>query len=129
MFVRKSFTSFASFYKEGVKYLNEKTDHDLFNSEWRIRTKIEAINWLSMRSGMWQTILTISAHDFELSDSIDKLIINKIEQRLEEKAEVLRSAFNNYFFNYELIPLRRSKLISGMVCEILKTKDFPLNSF
>jgi len=116
--------SFASFYKDGVKFLNEQTEEDLFNSRFRVQTKIEALNWLSMRSGMWQTVLTISAHEYELCDSIDKVIVSTLEGRLEEKAEILRSAFNMNFFNYELVRLRGSKLVSGILCEILKTKDY-----
>ncbi len=116
--------SFAAFYKDGAKYLNQKTEDNLFNTRFRIQTKIEALNWLSMRSGMWQTILTMSVHEYELTDSISKSEIAKLAEKLEEKAEVLRSAFNMNFFNFELIRLRRSKLISGVLCEILKTKDY-----
>lgn len=119
--------SFASFYKDGVKYLNKKTDYDLFNSKWRIQTKIDALNWLSIRSGMWQTILTISVHEYEFMDALDKKSVAQIEERLENKAEVLLSAFNMNFFNYELVRLRRSKLISGLLCEILKNKDYTFN--
>jgi len=116
--------SFASFYKDGAKYLNAKTDEDLFNSPFRIQTKIEALNWLSMRSGMWQTILTISVHEYELCDSLNNKSITTLEERLEQKAEILRSAFNMNFFNYELVRLRGSKLISGILCEVLKNKDY-----
>ncbi len=119
--------SFASFYRDGVKYLNKKTDYDLFNSKWRIQTKIDALNWLSMRSGMWQTVLTISVHEYEFMDTLDKRNIAQIEERLESKAEILRSAFNMNFFNYELVGLRRSKLVSGVLCEILKNKDYSFN--
>jgi len=116
--------SFASFYKDGMKFLNAQTEEDLFHSPFRIQTKVDALNWLSMRSGMWQTILTISAHEFELCDSVDKRIITVLEERLEKKAEILRSAFNMNFFNYELVHLRRNRLLSGVLCEILKTKDY-----
>ncbi|MHA1987198.1 MAG: hypothetical protein ACW98D_11205, partial [Promethearchaeota archaeon] len=115
--------SFASFYKDGMKFLNARTEEDLFHSDFRIQTKVDALNWLSMRSGMWQTVLTISAHEFELCDSLDKGIISILEGRLEEKAEILRSAFNMNFFNYELVPLRKNRLLSGVLYEILKTKD------
>ncbi len=116
--------SFASFYKEGSKYLNKTTDYDLFNSDWRIQTKIQALNWLSMRSGMWQTILTLSVHEYEFVDSLNKRTIKKFQEQLEDKAEILYSAFNMNFFNFELVRLRGNRLVSGILCEILKTKDY-----
>jgi hypothetical protein len=118
---------FASFYKDGEKYLNKHTEFELFNSKFRIQTKIEALNWLSMRSGMWQTFLTLSVHEYEFIDTLNKLTISKLEERLENKAEILRSAFNMNFFNYELVRLRRGKLVSGITYEILKNADYSFN--
>ncbi len=119
--------SFASFYKKGEKYLNQNTDFELFNSKWRIKTKIDALNWLAMRSGMWKTILTISVHEYEITEELNKGNITTIEERLEQRAEVLRSAFNMNFFNYELVRLRGRKLISGMRCEIVKNCEYSYN--
>ncbi|MHA2266797.1 MAG: hypothetical protein ACXAB8_03290 [Promethearchaeota archaeon] len=119
--------SFASFYKEGVKYLNKTTEYELFESKWRIQTKIDALNWLAMRSGMWKTMLTLSVHEFEISDIINSQSMITLTERLEQKAEILRSAFNMNFFNYELTPLSKRKLISGIRCEVLKNNQFSFN--
>ncbi|MHA2280743.1 MAG: hypothetical protein ACXAC5_07815 [Promethearchaeota archaeon] len=119
--------SFALFYKEGENYLNKKTENVLFNSDWRIQTKIDALNWLAMRSGIWRTMLTISVHEYEITDTIDNVTIMTIEDRLEQKAEVLRSAFNMNFFNFELVGLRKGKLVSGMRCEIMKNNEYSFN--
>ncbi|MFW9823118.1 MAG: hypothetical protein ACFFE4_09295, partial [Candidatus Thorarchaeota archaeon] len=116
--------TFAMFYKESLKFLTEKTHEKLFKSNWRIQTKIDALRWLSRRSGIWQTFLTISIHEYYLCDSLTKSSINKLEQKLQEKSDNLQSAFNMNFFNYELIRLRKDKLLSGMICELMKSKDY-----
>ncbi|MFX1524009.1 MAG: hypothetical protein ACFFCC_10915 [Promethearchaeota archaeon] len=116
--------TFAMFYKKGLKYLNEKTHDKLFKSDWRIQTKLDALKWLSRRSGMWQTLLTMSTHEYHLCDSLTKSNITVMEQKLQEKSDVVQSAFNMNFFNYELIKLRKNKLLTGLICELMKSKDY-----
>ncbi|MHA2131220.1 MAG: hypothetical protein ACW99L_14740, partial [Promethearchaeota archaeon] len=115
---------YSVFYKEGLKYLTQKAEGNLLKSQWRVRTQIDGIKWLAKRSGMWKTFLTISAHEFDIVDEITYSAIHIIEERLEQKAQALNNAFNEYFFNYELNRLCKKKLVSGVQCEILKHTNF-----
>ncbi|MHA2390622.1 MAG: hypothetical protein ACXAEX_01530 [Promethearchaeota archaeon] len=118
--------SYEKFYKKGVSFLEPKTRWRLLSSEWRVQTKIDEINWLSMRSGIWNTILNLSASEFEFTGSLSREKILTIEERLEIKAQLLLNTFNINFFNYELVQLKNKMLISGLLCEILKTNMYNL---
>ena len=117
---------FPIFYDEGLDFLTRKTINDLLNSPWRVQTTIDEINWLAIRAGVWRTMLNISAIEFKQIDSLDKNTILNLEEQLVIKAEILQSAFNSTFFNYRLVQLRREKLVTGVMCEILKNNEFTL---
>jgi hypothetical protein len=119
--------SYQTFYKKGLEYLNEKTRHSLLESQWRVQSRIDEINWLSMRSGIWKTILTISATEFEAVESLTRDTIETLEERLTLKSQILYNAFTINFFNYKLIQLQREKLVSGLICELVKTPMFSLH--
>ena len=112
--------SYESFYKKGLDYLNEKTRYSVLDSNWRVRNKIDEINWLAMRSGIWKTILTLSASEHEKMESLTQEAILGLEERLTLKSQILYNAFNLNFLNYRLIQLRRSSLASGLRCELVK---------
>ena len=112
--------SYESFYKKGLDYLNEKNRYSVLDSNWRVQNKIDEVNWLAMRSGIWKTIFTISASEFEAVESLSRDAIESLEERLVLKSQILYNAFNINFFNYKLIQLHRGKLISGLQCELVK---------
>lgn len=112
--------SYESFYKKGLDYLNEKSRYAVLKSNWRVQTKLDEINWLAMRAGIWKTIFTLSASEHEKIDSLTQEAILNLEDRLVLKSQILYNAFNINFFNYKLIQLNRGKLISGLRCELLK---------
>ncbi|MFX1279976.1 MAG: hypothetical protein ACFFA3_11205 [Promethearchaeota archaeon] len=113
--------SYETFYKKGLDYLNEKTRYSILGSNWRLETKLDEINWMAMRSGIWKTILTISTSEFELIDDLSRENILNLEDRLALKSQILYNTFNINFFNYKLIQLQRAPLRSGLMCELLKT--------
>lgn len=98
----------------------------MLDSNWRVRNKIDEINWLGMRSGIWKTILTLSASEHEKIESLTQEAILGLEERLALKSQILYNAFNINFLNYRLIQLRRSNLISGLRCELVKNPSVSL---
>ncbi|MFW9866145.1 MAG: hypothetical protein ACFFEN_08620 [Candidatus Thorarchaeota archaeon] len=118
---------YRTFCKEGLDYLTEKSKSGLLKSPWRVQTKLDEINWLAMRSGIWKTMLIISTYDFEITDSLTKESFLTLEERLTLKTQLLFNAFNINFLNYELIQLSKRKLISGIQCEIFKNNVFNRN--
>ncbi|KKL59260.1 hypothetical protein LCGC14_2217130, partial [marine sediment metagenome] len=118
--------TFSTFYKEGLEFMTEKAKYNLLRSHWRVQTTLDGINWLAMRSGVWRTMLNISAIEFARTQSLDKQDILRLEERLTSKAEILHSSFNMNFFNYGLVQLRKERLIMGVMCEILKNNEFTL---
>ncbi|MFX1428299.1 MAG: hypothetical protein ACFFBE_17730, partial [Promethearchaeota archaeon] len=116
--------SFEVFYKKYFPYLNQKTQYNLFHSRWRVQTKIDGINWMAMRSGIWQTFLTLSTYEFEYIESLSKAAIMNFENRLQTKARKLYDTFNVNFFNFDLVQLRSRKLMAGMISNLIKNKDF-----
>jgi hypothetical protein len=116
--------SFEMFYKKYFPYLTLKTRRSLSQSRWKIETKIDEINWLAMRSGIWKTFLILSAYDFEYIDTLSKLAIINFEEKLCLKAQQLYNAFNVNYFNFDLIQLRNRALFSGLISTMVKNKNF-----
>ncbi|MFW9873995.1 MAG: hypothetical protein ACFFG0_12885, partial [Candidatus Thorarchaeota archaeon] len=116
--------SFDTFYKKYLNYLNLKTFQSLLLSDWRVQTTLDGINWLAIRSGIWQTILTISVCEFHYSETSSREAITQLEEKLHLKALKLFTAFNTHFFNCDLVQLKRRTLHSGIIASIVKNKDF-----
>ncbi|MFX1290974.1 MAG: hypothetical protein ACFFAG_08455 [Promethearchaeota archaeon] len=116
--------SFEVFYKKYLDYLNLKTFRNLLVSDWRVRTKLDGINWLGMRSGIWQTILTLSVCEFTYIESLSGEVIEDLEEQLHIKSLKLYNAFNTHFFNCDVVQLRRQVLLSGVISSVVKNKDF-----
>lgn len=119
--------SFEVFYKKYLDYLNLNTHRSLLLSDWRVQTKLDGINWLAMRSGMWQTFLTLSACEFKYIETLSREVIENLEEQLHSKALKLYNAFNTHFFNCDLVQLRRRVLLSGIISTLIKNKDFTIN--
>ncbi|MFX1345778.1 MAG: hypothetical protein ACFFAI_11775, partial [Promethearchaeota archaeon] len=119
--------SFETFYKKYLDYLNLKTFRSLLLSNWRVQTKLDGINWLAMRSGIWQSFLILSAFEFKYCESLSGEVIEHLEEELHLKALKLYYTFNTHFFNCDVLQLRRQKLLSGIVSTLVKNKDYTLN--
>ncbi|MFX1323992.1 MAG: hypothetical protein ACFE8N_03480 [Promethearchaeota archaeon] len=116
--------SYATFYKKSIDYLNPKTRFDLLTSQFRLQTRLDEINWLAMRAGIWNTIFTLSVSEFESTNSLSLEQIHALEERMNLKAQILHNSFNINFFNYELIQLRTQKLLAGLATELIKTNEY-----
>jgi len=117
-------TSYYLFNKEVGKYVNEKTKEIL--NEYITTPKTQK-NWLSMRSGIWRTITTLSLSTYKFTDSLVMGEIIDMEEEITLKYETLKAIFEINFSNLLLKGLRNEKLVSGFLCEVLKNKFFTRN--
>lgn len=116
--------SFNQFDKEGFKYLKENEKVQLLR---RTDTIIDGNNWLSSRAGIWSTIATYSTSVVLKAPEVSYEIIDRIERKLKLQKTVLQNTFKQFFTNYEIVPLRKTKLGSGLMFEALKNKFFLRN--
>ncbi len=120
--------SFYRFYKEGFKYLRDDVIKKLvYEKKFRLKTTQDELNWLNKRSGIWRTILLISTSSYKKVDSLKVEYIMELEKKLQSDINLLKNAFHMNFLNYKLVELQKRKLVSGYLCETVKTKFTRLN--
>ncbi|MFX1477159.1 MAG: hypothetical protein ACFFCI_03405 [Promethearchaeota archaeon] len=130
------------FSKRCFKFLNEKGLSDIrnifgqvildksFTSEepgyWPPRKDAELVfkNWISMRTGIWNTILTVSvfSHTFLYQPNVQYFY--ELEDELADKSEIAMGAFQDNFLNLRLRELQYNTLINGYLFLSLKNSLF-----
>jgi len=116
--------SYYTFNKEGYKYLNKKGRKSV--SPFHIKNDKDSENWLTMRGGMWKTMLNLSTFEYSFTNSLKRSHIISLEEGLQRKANSLRNNFKMNYHSFELVPLKKQKLKSGFLLETLKNKSFRL---
>jgi len=127
--------SFDQFYEEGLKYIRKKIVKKLFPhyiikdkmKEFVLTNSNKQYEWLGKRAGIWRLIFNISICKIKFIKSYKISHLVEIEELLNREAIKLHNSFRSNFKKFEIIPLRREKLISGIKCELLKNKFFQLD--
>jgi len=107
------------FDKEGYKYLRQDEQEKLLKY---IQNSGDEENWLSMRSGIWKTIMTLSTSCNQIVPSLNMEQILELELQLQSRISILKTGFEQNFNNFKIENLRKNRLESGMLCEILKNR-------
>jgi hypothetical protein len=115
--------SYHLFDKEGYKYLNNSTKKFI---DYIITEDDRGYEWLQQRSGIWKMIFLISTYSYRFINKLCDADFYELTERSEEPSNHLRDAIKMIFHSFETIPLRGRKLLSGCLCELLKTKLFTL---
>jgi len=116
--------TFHQFDKEGFKYVKEVDQRRLLAG---IDSVIAGKNWLNLRAGIWNAIITYSTSVVLKTPVLDYGIVDAIEQKLRDQTLMLRDSFKESFLNYELKQLRKNELESGLLFETFKNKLFRRN--
>ena len=112
----------------GFKYLKEKVRKGmLWIEETRIKNAAQEKKWLSTRSGMWFTMLTMSVNTFRFTDTFDDSIFEEMEEELITQVDALKGAFGLNFQSYKIEDVRTTTLLSGYLLSTLKHDLFRLN--
>ncbi len=107
------------FRKEGFASMKEK-ERVTFLS--RIRDITDAKKWLQLHDGMWNTLFNISTNYSIPASSFDMEKTLSIESVLRQQMTTLTISYAQNYFNYNLMPLTKSKLESGLIFELVKQK-------
>jgi hypothetical protein len=115
--------SYHLFDNMGYKYLNTSTKRFVDNI---ITEDNRGYEWLQQRSGIWKMIFLTSTYSYKFVNNLSDADFYELTERSEEPSNHLRDAIKMIFHSFEMVPLRGRKLISGCLCELLKTKLFTL---
>jgi len=107
------------FDKEGYKYLKQEEKEKIRKY---IQNSSDEENWLSMRSGIWKTIMTLSTSCNETVPSLSMEQILELELKLQNRISIIKTGFEQNFNNFKIENLRKKRLESGMLCELLKNR-------
>jgi hypothetical protein len=121
--VNASPMDYYSFNKTGYKHLNQSTQRFIKNV---ITSDDRAYEWLEQRSGIWKMILLTSTYNYKYIHKLSEDDFVELAERSEEPSNHLRNALKMIFHSFETVPLRGRRLISGNLCELLKTNLFTL---
>lgn len=125
------------FPRECSKRFNQKTDeslegilfHPLDKEDVKFvkHPRLAFEKWLDMRSGIWNTMLTLSSSSFLYTNNLDFRDFIELYNRLSVNSKILKSTFEDNFLNYKLVELKARVLISGFLSESIKNHHFRLN--
>ncbi len=129
--------SIDPFPRECSKAFNEKTSESLEgilfhpldkrNVKYVKHPKLEFEKWLDMRSGIWNTMLTLSNTSHLFVSDLDLKDFIELNKELSVKSKVLKGTFEDNFLNYKLAELTNQSLLSGYLSECFKNHNFRLN--
>jgi len=111
--------NYHHFRKEGFEAMTEKEQIKFIS---RIQCATDAKNWFQLRYGMWNTLFTISTNYSIPSSSPDMEKALSIENILRQHMTILSVSYAQNYFNYNLTPLAKSRLESGVMFEVVKQK-------
>ena len=121
------------FAKECLKSLNERSYEGLKGIIYEVleeqtpkvkHPEIEFSNWLQMRSGVWKTILTITAISYKFISKLDINDFFELGAELSTNATVMRDAFEDNFLKVILTDLNKRLLVSGFIGTCFKNMNF-----
>lgn len=116
------------FYDEGLDFLNEKQKKLLLKKEaTRSKKEVQWEKWLGYRSGMWDSMLTMSVFTYTFINLIKTDTFEKLEDELNIQVDALKGAFKVNFYGYHIEDLRSTTLISGYLFTSIKNNLFRLN--
>lgn len=125
------------FPRECSKAFNQKTDeslegilfHPLDKEDVKFvkHPRLAFEKWLDMRSGIWNTMLTLSTSSYLFTNNLDFRDFIELHQKLSVNSKILKSTFEDNFLNYKLVELKAGVLISGFLSESIKNHHFRLN--
>ena len=125
------------FPRECSKSFNEKTEESLEgilyvpldkpDVKYVKHPKIEFEKWLDMRSGIWNTMLTISTSSYLYTTDLKLKDFIELDKELSINSKILKGTFEDNFLNFKLVELKKQSLISGFLSECLKNHLFRLN--
>ena len=90
----------------------------------------ERERWLKTRSGVWQVILTASTYAYKSFEDVNLIAEHDfidLAEISQKQIAFLEDRFTARLDGFYATPLRSRKLISGCLCEILKTKLYTLS--
>lgn len=115
--------SFYRFDKEAYKYLNDKNKRSILE----VSDDRGGEEWLSMRGGIWKTLMTYAVNEYTFTNTVKKRSIIALEQALSTKMRFLENTFKMNFHSFKLIPLKNNKLITGYITNAVKNKFFRID--
>jgi len=122
-----------NFTKECLKSLNERSHEGLKGIIYEVldeqtpkvkHPEIEFSNWLQMRSGVWKTILTITAMSYKFISKLDINDFFELGAELSTNATVMKGAFEDNFLKLTLTDLNKHLLFSGFIGTSFKNMNF-----
>ena len=115
--------SFYRFDKEAYKYLNDKSKTSIL----QIHDDREGQEWLTMRGGVWKTLMMYAVNSYQFTNTVKKRMIMELEQELTTNMKFLENTFKMNFHTFELVPLKNNKLIAGYFMNAVKNKFFRID--
>ena len=112
---------FATFNKEGFKYLTENFRKELAAN---VYGTIKEDKWMDMRLGINRTILSLSVSSYKYIGELQKQDIMDIEKDIKLKGRVLKRMFEVTYKDFRLESLKKHYLQSGLLAITLKNKYF-----
>ncbi|GAI81689.1 unnamed protein product, partial [marine sediment metagenome] len=119
--------SFFRFNKIAYKKLNPNTQEKL---TYYTTSDTERERWLETRSGVWQVILNASTYAYKSFEDVNLITehdFTKLADTSQKYVAFLEDRFIARLDGFYMTPLRSRKLVSGCLCEILKTKLYTLS--
>lgn len=121
------------FSKECFKSLNESTIEALDGiayikfdeSTHKVKyPEVEYDNWLQMRSGVWKTILTITAISYKYINRFSIHDFLDLGAELSTNSTVIKDAFEDNFLKLFLTDLKKELVVTGFVGSSFKNMQF-----
>jgi hypothetical protein len=116
---------------------NEKTQEDLEgilfhpldkpDVNYVKNPKLELEKWLDMRTGIWNTMLTISTSSYLYTSDLKFDDFIELDKKLTRTSKLLKRTFEDNFLNFKLVELKSQVLSSGFISECFKNHNFRLN--
>jgi hypothetical protein len=109
------------FYKNGFDSLKLETQKQLKRNGYSEQLME---NWMNMRSGMWNSTLTIAVTSYQAVDDLHFEDLVSTADNLSTKTHVMKGIFDMNFSNFELVALKGNTLLSGFLFTCLKQNLF-----
>ncbi|MHA1149346.1 MAG: hypothetical protein ACTSR8_14010 [Promethearchaeota archaeon] len=103
-------------------YMNNDTYYAIQKKEGPIE------EWLTMRDGIWDTILTVSTCNLRNLTNLNERSFTQAVRELEEEARItirnIRNSFESHYPGFSFSHLRRKLLLHGFLQNLVKNKHF-----
>ncbi|MFW9949459.1 MAG: hypothetical protein ACFFKA_04975 [Candidatus Thorarchaeota archaeon] len=109
------------FEKYGLDKMRESERH-IFLSYSIKKDKFLLYQWFQQQYGLWNTLFTLSTSYSLPCSALDSESVNMVETQLYRQHEQLKIAYDQNYYNYSLVDLKKIKLEYGLMFELLKQK-------